>query len=691
MKPTSFLVWTLGVWFVALPTFAQEFRAFSDSEAAEHSEQDDRERAFRLHNSWLGSVGGVHVLDARSGPKGSFRVQLGGDFFFTNNFLLSGDQHDYVGGVLSFSWTPLSFLELFGAVLGYSNSNPLEDPSLFQVVGDTHLGVKAFYHLNPWLSVGGDARAILLNSVGDVGLSLESTSMQLGANLSADFRGLRTPIPLISRLNLRYFWDNSSELISDVERARYNALPDPAASPTNEYRHLISRVERFALNINRVDRLDISLGAEAPLKIAEDFYINPIAEWQLGIPINRQNYNCLFVARTADSNEPIGEEDGCLQKSGFKAFPMVLTLGMRLLPPVRGLAAMAAVDIGLQGASEFVRELVPVAPYKVLLSLSYAYDTVQPASKAVEQQAEVIKRPMPTGNIHGQVLEAGTGRAIANATIRFLDKGLNPLLSEADGTFLSYDFDGGEQISIQVGAEGYSNGTCATTIPVQGGMSDLLCELVAEQIKPELSGQIKDEKQVPISRAKIDLTGPVTQSAQSTDSGAFSFADLEPGEYLLRVEAPGYLIKQERITVKAEEMPSIELVLVAEPKRSLVQMTGKQLKLLRQVHFDSGSTNIALDSTALMEQLADMLLRHPEIKRVEIQGHTDNVGGAELNKRLSQERADAVRQWLIAEGGIDPSRLEAKGYGMERPLLPNITRQNRARNRRVQFNILERE
>ena len=79
-----------------------------------------------------------------------------------------------------------------------------------------------------------------------------------------------------------------------------------------------------------------------------------------------------------------------------------------------------------------------------------------------------------------------------------------------------------------------------------------------------------------------------------------------------------------------------------------------------------------------------------EIALVEIQGHTDNTGAAPYNQRLSQERAEAVKEALMRLG-IAGSRLTAKGYGQEKPLLPNVSDANRARNRRVQLMILERE
>jgi outer membrane protein OmpA-like peptidoglycan-associated protein len=90
------------------------------------------------------------------------------------------------------------------------------------------------------------------------------------------------------------------------------------------------------------------------------------------------------------------------------------------------------------------------------------------------------------------------------------------------------------------------------------------------------------------------------------------------------------------------------------------------------------------DSDALLSEIADVLIRNPQVTAVEIQGHTDNTGTPAYNLRLSQERAEAVMQRLVA-GGVAASRLSAKGYGDTQPLLPNITERNRAKNRRVQF------
>jgi outer membrane protein OmpA-like peptidoglycan-associated protein len=91
-----------------------------------------------------------------------------------------------------------------------------------------------------------------------------------------------------------------------------------------------------------------------------------------------------------------------------------------------------------------------------------------------------------------------------------------------------------------------------------------------------------------------------------------------------------------------------------------------------------------------LTEIADTVIRNPQLKRIEVQGHTDNSGTPEHNKVLSEQRAEAVRAWLV-QHGAPADRLVARGYGQEKPLVPNVTAGNRSKNRRVQFIILDKD
>jgi outer membrane protein OmpA-like peptidoglycan-associated protein len=142
------------------------------------------------------------------------------------------------------------------------------------------------------------------------------------------------------------------------------------------------------------------------------------------------------------------------------------------------------------------------------------------------------------------------------------------------------------------------------------------------------------------------------------------------------------------LKVRPRAESSVMLTLVPKPARSLVNLTPKKIAIKQQVQFVQGSAEIAPASNALLSEVADVLLRNRDIAKVEVQGHTDNSGTEDFNRQLSEVRAQAVRDWLI-KAGVESERLSAVGYGTSRPLAPNITAANRAKNRRVELMILE--
>ncbi|WP_437929541.1 OmpA family protein [Sorangium sp. So ce291] len=120
-----------------------------------------------------------------------------------------------------------------------------------------------------------------------------------------------------------------------------------------------------------------------------------------------------------------------------------------------------------------------------------------------------------------------------------------------------------------------------------------------------------------------------------------------------------------------------------------VRIEGSQIVILQQVQFPTGRAEIEPESFELLSEVAAVLEEHPEIARVAVDGHTDNQGSDQGNLRLSQRRALAVVAWLTAHG-IDARRLEARGFGARRPIADNRTRDGRAKNRRVEFQIRKR-
>jgi len=105
--------------------------------------------------------------------------------------------------------------------------------------------------------------------------------------------------------------------------------------------------------------------------------------------------------------------------------------------------------------------------------------------------------------------------------------------------------------------------------------------------------------------------------------------------------------------------------------------------VLEGVTFETGKADITPESSQILRTALKTLTTYPEIQ-VEIGGYSDNVGSKKSNIRLSQRRADSVREWLI-ERGIDSARIIAKGYGPDFPIAPNDSPENKRKNRRIEF------
>ena len=119
----------------------------------------------------------------------------------------------------------------------------------------------------------------------------------------------------------------------------------------------------------------------------------------------------------------------------------------------------------------------------------------------------------------------------------------------------------------------------------------------------------------------------------------------------------------------------------------LVTITRDRIIIKEKVSFASGKAVILPKSFPLLEQVASILKDHPEVERVSIEGHTDSRGTRANNLKLSEARAESVRQWLLKHG-IDAGRITAKGFGPDKPIGSNETDQGRELNRRVEFIIV---
>ena len=119
----------------------------------------------------------------------------------------------------------------------------------------------------------------------------------------------------------------------------------------------------------------------------------------------------------------------------------------------------------------------------------------------------------------------------------------------------------------------------------------------------------------------------------------------------------------------------------------VVELAPGDAVVLQNIQFEYNSSALTDDSQTGIEMLVVFLQRNPDLK-VELAGHTDDVGSAGYNQKLSADRAEVVRKALIDQG-IDATRLTAKGYGATKPMAPNDSEEHRALNRRTEMIIID--
>lgn len=160
--------------------------------------------------------------------------------------------------------------------------------------------------------------------------------------------------------------------------------------------------------------------------------------------------------------------------------------------------------------------------------------------------------------------------------------------------------------------------------------------------------------------------------------------DVGAGDHVLYVEAPGFGIYRQPLAIEEGRDQVVEVVL--HPTK--VRLEARQIVILDKVYFEFNKAIIKPESYGLLDEVATTILANPQLRKVQVSGHTDDKGNDAYNMRLSDDRAKAVRDYLVGRG-VAAERLNAVGFGETLPVMPNTTEANRSFNRRVEFNILE--
>ncbi len=613
-----------------------------------------------------GSAGLLRLSAADSMAPGLIRVSFGLDFFSVGELFETEDGQSRVGGTLAISGSPVEYLELWLHTRAMSANNDLSNPTLLQSLGDLGLGIKGYYPVAGIASVGADLQVKLLSGIGDTSFDFGASEVRMRALLTTDFSKTKENIPLRAHLNVGYVVDNSKNLVPEGL--------------------ILSEPERFGLGINEFNRLTVGVGLEVPLK-----YVTPYLEYNVEFPVGYLATPGVVLSSNALRTAQVtpGGADVALPAIQ-KVIPQVLTPGIRITA-IPKLTLDLAVEIGLTPDTAVGVPAVPA--YNVVIFASYPLDPFNvlglggPAGPPIVVPVivpEAVEPAATQGRMGGLVKNQADGKPLANAIVTF-DRAA-PVATTAAGKFTSFEMDPGP-VKVTVTKPGFEPGTAELEIAV-GGLAEIEVALAPSIREGLIKGRVVDDKDKPVAGASVLIEGKKskkTTTMLTTKDGTFETKLLED-DYSIVVSLEGFLKKSRQIGVKGGETFNTDILLRPRPKKVAVEIKGNRIIVNEKVHFVSGEARLAADSSALLDQVVDVLVNDKNI-RIRIEGHTDNVGKDNSNQKLSQARAEAVRTYL-ADQGIDGNRLEAVGFGSSRPIAPNLTRRGREQNRRVEFYII---
>jgi outer membrane protein OmpA-like peptidoglycan-associated protein len=202
-----------------------------------------------------------------------------------------------------------------------------------------------------------------------------------------------------------------------------------------------------------------------------------------------------------------------------------------------------------------------------------------------------------------------------------------------------------------------------------------------------LLGKVKDSETGEPVLAKIDVmtisaNEIIGTTASSETDGSYRVKLPAKKSYMIDLHATGYLSEMKRIDVPenwSKEVYNLNIELIKVK-------VGKKV-VLNNILFETGKSLLTPGSSVELDRLLNIMKENAQM-RIEISGHTDKTGSEPLNFKLSEARAKAVVEYL-AKKGIERKRMEFKGYGPSQPIAENTTAAGRAKNRRVEFKILE--
>lgn len=408
----------------------------------------------------------------------------------------------------------------------------------------------------------------------------------------------------------------------------------------------------------------------------------------------------------------------------------------------------ASVSISVEGLKDKEVCYILVTSAKPTLKQRFAIST-EPRYTAPAKEEMVAAEEQTTDYVIGRV-RSQNGKAKAGVTVTLLDENMERIeeaQTDPEGSFhfkklpteeavltrieeddselvvdmFLYDKEGNvKQRATKIGPSLYGFGAEKNAFTVLKLLTSSDWTLNVQEGKTGVVGRVVDSETFLYGQA--GMTVGLYNAAKSRlatsvtdENGKFQFLDMDKGQYLVKLENPSPGTYSEIVLVddlnvpysysnssmlgtdgffEFEKLPQeiVEMKRMEERDTRMKLPTdfsnmeqGKSI-VLKNIFFESGSSTLLASSHTELDRLASALKEQSSLK-IEIAGHTDNVGGASQNKILSESRAKEVHDYLV-KAGIDKTRLTYVGYGHTKPKSSNETEEGRKQNRRVEFTIL---
>jgi outer membrane protein OmpA-like peptidoglycan-associated protein len=567
-------------------------------------------------------------------PLKAFSAHMGahGEYFYYNGFLFKNDVNQRGAADFSLGVVPYDNLELFFLYQAVSAYNNKTVPTYQMSMGSMSLGLKYAHPVHKTVGVGGSLGFGFNTGPGGKFFDMSAVSYTVKAVATFDGRGLASPVPVRVHFNA----------------GGYLIFPD------KKFRDSFKVWEHYMLNINLQKQGLVGLALDFPIDRAG---IMPFVEATLGWP------------------------DG----------PGYVTPGFKWRPSKKyDFTIDFYTDIGV------LRGTPALAPntqiYNLILGASFGLSPF-PADRVLKEQVVVVEKvpeKAETGLIRGLVVDSANEVPVGNVIVILAGTGLTNMATDPlKGDFVTAPLKPGPY-KLVLERDGYHPTTVEAEVKA-GKTTPVKVSFKRRIVEGDVVIKVVDHLGKPVEGAEVQaFTGArFVNLLQKKESPGTYLGRIEQGKWYVVAKAEGKVSMGRVIDVLVGKTTDAEIQLRDKPKEQLITVEKDRILLLKKIHFELNSARITGgDSFMILDMIIDAINNNPKLKRVKIEGHTDDTGSREINTQLSRDRANSVRDYLI-RWGISPELLEAEGYGPDRPIESNKTQRGRDANRRVEFILLE--